>query len=379
MVIHQKKFFQVRKCCCVYFFLFCLLFSTCAYATPLYDNAKEVFDEVDGEKDKLVLSFVGDCTIGQVPFMLTDPDSILTYIDTNGYDYPFKKVHHILADDDLTIANFEGVFHETNSGRVKKTYNFRAPSHYVQTLKEGSVEIVSLGNNHIEDFGPKGYNATIKTMDSASISWFVHCNHGNTSYLYEQGDVKIGFLSATLPMVWMKKNIIKADIEELRNQGADVVIFCFHGGREYAPRHITNQANHANRLIGYGADILIGTHPHCLQGYEVIDGAPIYYSLGNFVFGGNTKMRTKYTAILQFALSFDDEGEYMGYQTNILPCRLSTDETMNLYQPYPIDGEEAVEAIQLIQDDTTPSYPILDYQEGIGALQPFVPAVSNRP
>ena len=170
---------------------------------------------------------------------------------------------------------------------------------------------------------------------------------------------------------------MQALFDELRAEGCQVIIGVIHAGVEYDKRHDYNQVKIARRFIEWGADIVVGHHPHVLQGYEVMDGVPVYYSLGNFVFAGNFQVKTRYTAILQLALSFSEDGRYLGSRANFIPCRLSEHSEINYYQPYPVTGREAGLAIRQIQYDTKDPWRIRDYVENIGAMQDFVPAVEH--
>ena len=366
-----------KKCRLLVCFLVMLLVFCCAtaMATP-YQNTRQSFATVAGEKEKIILSFVGDCTIGCTPQQKRKENSILSYIDTHGYAYPFNKVQAILAQDDITVANLESVFYEGTKGKAKnKFYHFSAPSSYSEVLQQGSVELVSLGNNHAYDYGKVGFASTVKTLDEAQIPWFAECAFTHSPYVYTVRGIKIGFIGLYEPHYWQYGEEIRASFAELKKQGVALTVVYMHAGAEYSPRHGESQTYLAQRMIANGADIVVGAHPHRLQGYQVLDKVPIFYSLGNFVFGGNEKIREKYSVILQLALSFDDNNTYMGYQFNVIPCRLSEHEKENRYQPYPIVGREAQEAIAEMQRDTEKSAPLADYKEGVGAVQPYVPVL----
>ena len=113
----------------------------------------------------------------------------------------------------------------------------------------------------------------------------------------------------------------------------------------------------------------------------MIDNVPVFYSLGNFVFGGNFKFFNKrhtttirYTAILQCALSFDENHKYLGCRFNIIPCRLGEDEMINQYQPFPVTGDEADACLKEFQTDTNKFWRLEDVQPDVGAMQMFIPA-----
>ena len=336
----------------------------------------------------MLLTFIGDLTLGANDSEHNSPKAIDAYIKRYGYGYPFRKVGYILEQDDLTIANLEGTFHSDRSGLTaltKKAYNFRASPDYVEILKQASVEAVALGNNHIGDYGEPGFTETVQVLEENGIDWFGNTYYSAKGFLYEHEGTKIGFISCYISY-WVINNgehvpLINGIIDELRAQGADVLIAYMHGGVEYAAVHDSNQEHFVDYFIKKGVDIVIGGHPHCLQGCDIRSGVPVFYSLGNFVFGGNYKFYStkynkyiKYTAILQCALSFDENHRYLGCRFNIIPCRLGADKVVNQYQPFPVTGAEADECLSVIAVDTGKRWRLEPVIPDVGAMQKFIPA-----
>lgn len=321
----------------------------------------------------ITLTFVGDCTIGGEDRLKEFDYSFDGYVRQYGYDYFFEKVQSVIAHDDLTIANLEGCFINYESAAVKKTYNFRGSKDFVNVLTGSSVEVVGVANNHIMDYGYDGVNHTISTLDAASLPWFGTNDAVQRTWIYEDGGVRIGFVGMeTSYWYYRHRNLLKGQVEELRAAGCDVVICVMHGGEEYKAKHQPMQTKFAHTVLEYGVDIIVGHHPHVLQGIEVIDGKTVCYSIGNFVFGGNAAIRAPYTALFQFTLTFSDEGEYLGHQLNIIPALPSGEKEFNNYQPVLASGEDAEAAMAQIQYDT--KFTLNPYVEGVGALQDFVPA-----
>ncbi len=321
----------------------------------------------------LTLTFVGDCTIGGEERLKEFDYSFDGYLRQHGYGYFFEKVLPILSADDLTIANLEGVFSNWPSTAVKKTYNFRGEMDYVDVLTLGSVEVVSISNNHMMDYGYTGAHHTFNTLDSAGIHWFGTNEAAEQTFIYEKDGIKVGFVGMEMSYWYYKhRNLLKSQVEALRAEGCQVIIGAMHGGTEYRKRHLRNQKDFAYAMIDYGVDIVIGHHPHVLQGIEVKDGRTICYSIGNFVFGGNAKIRAPYTAMFQFHLKFADDGQYLGHQLNIIPALPSGEKEFNNYQPVLATGEDAAAVMQQLQYDTP--FTLKPYVEGVGAMQDFVPA-----
>lgn len=321
----------------------------------------------------LTLTFVGDCTIGGEERLKEFDYSFDGYLRPHGYGYFFEKVLPILSADDLTVANLEGVFINWANNAKEKTYNFRGSTDYVDVLTQGSVEAVNISNNHIMDYGYDGARHTTKTLDAAGVHWFGTNDALEQTYIYEKDGVKIGFVGMEMSYWYYKhRNLLKSQVEALRAEGCQVIIGSMHGGTEYRKRHLRNQKDFAYAMIDYGVDIVIGHHPHVLQGIEVKDGATICYSIGNFVFGGNANLRAPYTAMFQFHLKFADDGQYLGHQLNIIPALPSGEKEFNNYQPVLATGENAAAVMKQIQYDTP--FTLKPYVEGVGAMQDFVPA-----
>ncbi len=346
-----------------------------------YSQCRAAFPAEPGEAEKVVLSFLGDCTLGMNEIDHGKKKSLDYYIGEFGYGYCFEKVRYILEQDDMTVANLECVLADSPDGldkKTKKQYNFRAYESYVDILTEGSVEAVTLGNNHTGDYGRQGFESTVRVLEESPVEWFGSTVYGGRSCIIERDGIRIGLVGSHVSYYWQYVDEMKAVFDELRREQCQVIIAVIHAGVEYDKRHDDNQTKMAKRFIQWGADIVIGHHPHVLQGFEVIDGVPIYYSLGNFVFAGNFLIRTTYTVILQMALSFSEEGKYLGCRANLIPCRLSTHHETNYYQPYPVTGIEAGRAIRQMQYDTKQPYLLRDYMENVGAVQDFVPAVERQ-
>lgn len=341
---------------------------------------------------QITISFVGDCTLGNTPIQRTaqSDNSFETYIKNNGKSYPFEKVRYILQNDDLTVANLEGVFYDSEQGRVNKTYNFRGPSDFADILTLSSVEAVTIGNNHSMDYGPDGEQSTIRALESAGVSWFGVNEAADRVYVYEKDGIRIGFMGVFYSY-WAKGGKVseglKAGMQQLKDQNCDIIIACIHGGVEYDVRHDNNQVKMANWMYRNGADMVIGHHSHTIQGMSRENGRTTLWSLGNFVFGGNPYLNYKNPAsarvvnldsvVAQITFSFDENNGYLGHQINLIPCFMSGGADYNNYQPIPVDGENAQRVINAIQADSRP-LKLQPYIEGLGALQDFVPAPKDQ-
>ena len=362
---------------------FLLLALLCASLPALGETVPE------GAATQIVLTFTGDCTLGCDAKERGSTSSFETYIEKYGYGYPFEKVKQFFEQDDLTVINLEGTLYDFDANpKPNSNYHFRGPTDYVNILTESSIEACSLANNHMMDYGVAGLQSTIQTLENAGVHWFGTINNGAAaSYVFEKDGVKIGFVSVYISDWWVPgtPTAIKNQIQAMKDGGCSLVIACMHAGVEYDKRHDKNQEKMADQLIRYGAQIVVGHHPHAIQGIREANGICTLWSLGNFAFGGNTgvyvsrKKNAHYgeinliSCIAQFTLSFDQGGRYLGHQLNLIPCHVSGTVDYNNYQPVPVTGAEAENVIKAIRDDSSPRR-LNPFAEGVGAVQDFVPA-----
>ena len=284
----------------------------------------------------ITISAAGDCTLGTDEYF--DPSTSLNaYYDSNGPAYFFQNVKSIFEADDLTIVNMEGTLTEETT-RQDKTYAFKGPAEYTQILTDGDVEAANLANNHSHDYGDKSYTDTIAALDAAGITNF---GYDRTAVMDVNG-VKVGLVGTYELAEGMgcEEEMI-SNIKAVEDQGAQIVIVSFHWGIERENYPTENQVNLAHSAIDNGADLVLGHHPHVLEGIEVYNGKNIVYSLGNFCFGGNSNPSDKDTMIFQQTFTVQDGELVEDNVTNIIPCSISSDSSYNNYQPTPLEGDEA--------------------------------------
>lgn len=310
------------------------------------DNPKVLLDVSIKNKDEnkndtknviksVKISAAGDCTLGWDPRYgyATRFDKYLD--DNNGdFGYYFKKVKDVFEKDDLTIVNLEGQF-TTSNDKVEKKYNFKGPTSYVNILKEGSVEAVSFANNHARDFGEKGYNETIETLKNAGVLYY-----GDSNYLIKEiNGIKIGFF-AFLDIYGQKYSLVKDAIDYLKENNCDLIIASMHWGIEGDYKQATFQEKMGRYMIDNGVDLVLGSHPHRIQGIEKYKGKYIVYSMANFSFGGNQNPPDKDTFIFQQTFNFIDGEIALDDSIKIIPASVSGVKNVNNYQPVILEGEE---------------------------------------
>ncbi len=304
---------------------------------------------VEEEPEPEVLTFTvtatGDCTLG-VTQTQSYSGSFNAYYDSYGEDYFFAGVRSIFEADDFTLVNLECVL-STSTDRIEKTYNLKGAPEYVGIMTGSSVEACSLGNNHTYDYGESGYVETKSVLEEAGLTYA--CLESSGLYVTEEG-IAVGIVSSSLLSQSEERlETLKSQIAQLREEGAQIVIACCHWGieREYYPTDY--QVTTAHALIDAGADLIIGNHPHVLQGVEVYEGKVICYSLGNFCFGGNRNPSDKNTMIFQQTFTFvDGELQVDVLDAQIIPCRLSSVDSYNDFQPTIAQGETKANIISLV-------------------------------
>lgn len=208
----------------------------------------------------------------------------------------------LMNDADLTLVNNEFTFSDRGEPLEGKYYTFRSSTENVSLLTEMGVNIVSLANNHVYDYGAAAFSDTLETLEGAGIT-YVGAGRNITQaseprYFIVNG-IKIAFVAATRAEKMLltpqatehaggvlrtyKPDRFLAVIAEAR-ANADFVIAYPHWGTENTHVLERAQTEQARQYIDAGADAVVGSHTHCLQGIEHYRGRPIVYSLGNFWF-----------------------------------------------------------------------------------------------
>ena len=292
----------------------------------------------------ITISIVGDCTLGidrAFPALKFD-----TYYNQYGADYFFQNVKHIFESDDLTIANFEGTLTDSTA-RADKKFAFRGPAEYAKILTKGSIESVTLANNHSSDYGYQSFLDTKVNLDAEGIT---HFGFDQIAIQNVKG-IKVGLIGIyELGGYAQALNQTKSHIAKAKAEGADIIIVIYHWGNEYQTAPTSHQTTLARLAIDEGADLVCGHHPHILQGIETYKGKNIVYSLGNFCFGGNSNPSDKDTMIFQQTFTFTKDGLKEDNVTNIIPCSLSSEKWKNNFQPTPATGDEATQILEKIRE-----------------------------
>lgn len=286
----------------------------------------------------ITLTAVGDVTIGR-NVQHSGASIFEKELKKQGGDinFIFRNVKDIFSEDDLTIANFEGVLADSYtipSNKKGNSFLFLGPPSYAEALSNNSVEAVTMENNHVGDFGQDGIDATIAAMESNGILW---ANKNHMAYFEAQG-IRVGMLAyQTLNQSLSSnelKDLVASDIAKAK-ETCDIVTVSFHWGEEldYAPR--SNQIMLGRAAIDAGADLVIGHHSHRINPIEYYKGRYIVYSLANCSFAGNNKPSDMFTFIFQVRFKMKD-GEVVGTPFRIIPCRISSRKDYNDFAITPL-------------------------------------------
>lgn len=271
---------------------------------------------------QITLTFVGDTTLGQ-DSRFTGKTFEWQYKQVNNPAWFTDKIRSILQRDNLTIANLEGVILDEPLEPYHKEFMFSGRLEYLNILREGSIELVNLANNHTPyDFGTNGYNQTRRNLGASGIGYYGYRDVFKTQISGKK--ICICGLEGFRPKVYKQ---ISKTIDQLR-LSCDILIYTFHWGveRTYEPNEF--QVNLAHYVIDHGADLVIGHHPHVVQTIEHYKGKPIVYSLGNFIFGGNNK--PKDMNAIMYQIVYD---ESLNYKEKVINIKVSSEEDRNNFQP----------------------------------------------
>ena len=336
----------------------------------------------------ITLSFTGDCTIGTEESTKYAPDSFNRAVEEKGYSYFFANFYDLFSQDDCTVVNCECVLSDSNDGEMsEKNFRFRGPESFVNILKEGSVEAVSLANNHSKDYGGDGLLNTMRVLEEADIGWAWDEN----IWVFEKDGIRIAFAGVDYGIFQRSNYIIRDKLLEMRKNGEiNAVVMLIHEGKEFYPKHLGNQEMYGEYFIGTaGADLVIMHHPHVVQGIRILNNRSVFYSLGNFVFGAHNmvsrnaeeKTNSLYSLVVQARLYFSDDGVYRGQQMILYSAYDSGADPVNNYQPVRITAEQAEPVWEAIQFDTEWQLPPLQTDESgrAYAIMNYLPANETSP
>ena len=322
-----------------------LLFSLILFflsADTLYSADEKI------SKNQVSLIAVGDVMIG---------GHVKEFTDQFGFDYPFEATKEILQRADLTFCNLEGPISKKGVKEEGKEFTFKTDPKAAEGLAKAGFDVVSLANNHIMDFGAEALFETIEHLEKNNIKGIgagKDLSASRKPALFEINGIKIAFLAYafTFPLHFYAEidkpgsapgvpEFIEKDIKKAKQKN-DIVIVSFHWGAELMTEPKEYQVKMGHNAIDWGASIVLGHHPHVLQGIELYKSGLIAYSIGNFAFGSYSK---NVKDGMMLSVDFNKNGLN---SVKIIPAYVYNIDV--LFQPRILTGDEAKRVINHIKE-----------------------------
>ena len=350
-----------------------------AYQYQSYSYADVIWKEA-ADPSAVRLDFAGDLCL--------DPDWYTMESVTGQIAERFSdNLLQELKSADFTMLNNEFTYTQEEQAQKGKAYCFRADPKAAQLLETFGADMVSLANNHVFDYGEQGFLDTLAALDTEKIPYSGAGKNSDEAAAPRYvviGGWKVAIVSATeierfyeftqeagesTPGVLkiQQEELLKNALKEAK-KNSDFVIAYLHWGTEGKINYGSDQVKLAELCADAGADAIIGSHPHRLQGVEYVNGVPVAYSLGNFWFG-NAKI---YSGVAQIVI--DDSGKLT---MRMLPCLqngtstvlLTDEEQKKEYYHYLADvsknvGIDADGTIHAYKDVTEPGESPYTYTSG---------------
>lgn len=283
--------------------IICVLVIVSLLSWPIFISPGTNKNQADAIVSKIIkLSDTSSSPLKTPVVIETEPENILVFggdimlsrtvnakmENYSDYSWPFLKIYPLFNEADLAIANLESPFLFTNNYKVLTgSFAFKANPKSVSGLTLAGFDVLSLANNHTYNQGAKGVADTKKVLGEAGIA-YSGLSLENLVVKESKG-VKFAFLSYTyaddssLIANMLDFSRLELDIKKAKNS-ADVLIVLMHAGTEYVSKANWQQKDFAHAAVDYGADLVVGSHPHWPQSVENYQGKTIIYSLGNLVF-----------------------------------------------------------------------------------------------
>ena len=290
---------------------------------------------------KITISAVGDCTLGK-NYKMAFSRSWGDLYNKKGAGYFLKKTASVFKKDDLTIANLEGVLSGSSRKKVQYYYNDRdgrkehrsfchlGKPRYLKALKKGGVDVVTFANNHNIDYGLGGFRDTV----AACRKYKMPVAYYDTVVRKKVKGIQIGILSIDQSYTSRKtaETYLRRAMADL-GQDCQLIIACMHWGKNYKKKPDSDQKYLGHLCVNLGADMVIGSHPHILQGVERYKGRYIFYSLGNFSYGGRLYPKDADTMIARQTFTFKNGELQIDDNVKVIPCKMTSAGRINNYQP----------------------------------------------
>ena len=318
-----------------------------------------------------IVSVIGDCTLWSNANYERHPAGYAGVIGDD-YAYPFSNTVKFFANDEFTIANCECTLTDNPNLTYDYTqvvFPFRAPTAYAEIFNEGGVDFVTTANNHMMDCYQAGADSTYAALEEHGVPFG---REGEAQIVTTPNGVRVGIYCSGTDLA-PNRNKAVAAVQQMIEDGAEYVICAFHWGQElyYTPNKA--QIDLAHACIDAGADLIYGSHSHCLQPIEEYGAGLILYSCGNWTFGGSTMPTDPDTAIFQVRIKRDKDGYLYRTGLDIIPCCVSSNiegamtkaQNYNNYcpTPYETDSEPFNRVFTKLYGEYQPASQGADYSD----------------
>lgn len=284
-----------------------------------------IYQRKGKEKGMADLLFAGDVCLEEEDFVLSYYDEVQDLEECI-----FPEVLERTNRADVFLLNHEYCISDRGEPLEGKYYTFRAEPKRMKLLEEMGTDIVSLANNHVYDYGPDALLDTVDLLDEAGISYVGggrNLKEAKQPVYFVVNGIKVGYAAASRAektlytpqaeedepgVLLMYESDEFAETLQTASRECDYLIAYVHWGTEDSSEFEDYQHEQAEELLKSGADIIIGGHPHVLQGMEYIDGKPVVYSMGDFWFNEETK----YNGLLELKVT----GEGL-VEMSFVPCQ----------------------------------------------------------
>ncbi len=293
------------------------------------------------------------------------------------FEYPWKGCTDVLNNANILVGNLEVPLSNRGSEYTKKTWILRADPRTIGALTKAGFDVLTLANNHIMDYGPIALQDTFAALDNAKIARTgagMNLNEARQPAMFTTPDgTKFAFLSYSLTypeIFWANSSrpgtpygdpaVFVPDIKKAKSL-VDHVVVSFHWSDELQYYPSAYQKNYGRLCIDAGASVVLGHHPHVLQGIEIYKNRLIAYSLGNFVFGSYSK-RVKDSIILEIDCAKDRLLQAKIYPINVLNPEVQ-------FQPRLHRGADAQRVLNDMRTYSGQFKTIIDSQGDIGIIR----------
>ena len=287
----------------------------------------------------ITISAAGDVTLGGDSRLL-GYHQFMEIFERNNQDFSYflRYTRDIFVNSDLSIVNLEGTLTYATE-HIYAPFIFRAPPSFARILTYGAVDVVTVANNHTGDFFEVGYQDTLNALRAENINYFG--NDMNT--IIEVNGIPVGLFGF---LMWedslYHRNNIENAIADLQRRGAQLIIAYHHWGIMGETLAAPYQQALGQFTLDSGAHLVLGSHPHNIQGIQEHNGRFIVHSLADFCYGGHSHPDDQDSFIFQQTFTFID-GELQETQNiNIIPIMMSSTPYYNNFQPIPASHENAI-------------------------------------